>query len=586
MTARKRPSSSFSPIARPDEIDQQVNFRRHDRGLPTRDPSPRVRPLPAVVLFSLMLACFIALSACEGCRGPTAPQTSSANEAPAARLYLVSDLAGALEPCGCVKDQLGGMEHFGALVASEKKTAATYATLSAGPLFFMDMDLAPEKRSQDIAKAETIARTMKTLGLGAFAPSRNGLAAGLSTLEKLRDTSGAAMVAANANLAGATKHTVLTLGGLKVGVIGVAAPDKNEKAKGPLEGVTSTPAIPAVKDSVLALKNEGAQAIIVLAAVGRGEAKRIADENPELLAILVGSTGANGDENTKPAPPEQVGNVLIVETANHLQTVGVLDLHPHDIGAQKGLVKFADGTGIERIRKRDELNGRIDELRKKIATWDTDKSVDPKDVAARKADVAKLEGERDALDKSPAPSTGSFYRFSMKEIRDELGADPAVQTQMASFYKRVNDDNKAAFKDKKPAPVAKGEASYVGVDMCANCHEAPKRVWDATGHARAYATLQKQFKEANLDCVACHVTGYERPGGSTVTHVSDLENVQCEVCHGPGSLHAAKPKQVKIPVAKPAPEMCLQCHHPPHVHSFDAHAKMAGILGPGHGKPL
>src|SRR6476469_9040521 len=117
-------------------------------------------------LLVLMLACFVAVSACEGGRGPTTPQQTSSN--PAARLYLVSDLAGALEPCGCVKDQLGGMEHFGALVASEQKTATPYATLSAGPLFFMDMDLSPEKRSQDIAKAETIATTLKTLKLGAF----------------------------------------------------------------------------------------------------------------------------------------------------------------------------------------------------------------------------------------------------------------------------------------------------------------------------------------------------------------------------------------------------------------------------------
>ncbi len=536
-----------------------------------------------------MLTCFIAVSACEGCRGstgPSAPQNGSASEPPTARLYLVSDLAGALEPCGCVKDQLGGMEHFGALVTAEKKIAPAYATLSAGPLFFMDMELTPEKKSQDIAKAETIAASMKTLGLGAFAPSRNGFAAGAAELARLRDASGAAMVAANLQGGGAKKHTIIEVGGTKIGVIGVAAPDKNEVAKtDTLGGVSSGPAIPAVKESVAALKNEGARAIIVLAAVGRGEAKRIADDNPELLAILVGSTGATGDENTKPSAPEQVGGVLIVETANHLQTVGVLDLHVRD-DARPGLVKFADGTGLERMRRRDELNGRIDELRKKIATWETDKSVDPKDVAARKADVAKLETERDALDKAPAPSAGSFYRFSMKEIRDRLGEDQAVKAQMASFYKKVNDDNKAAFKDKKPPPVGKSEASYVGVDMCANCHEEPKKVWDATGHARAYATLEKQFKEANLDCVACHVTGYEKPGGSTVTHVADLTGVQCEVCHGPGSLHAAKPKQVKIPVAKPGPETCLECHHPPHVHTFDPNAKMADILGPGHGRPL
>ncbi|HVJ89615.1 MAG TPA: cytochrome c family protein, partial [Labilithrix sp.] len=323
-----------------------------------------------------------------------------------------------------------------------------------------------------------------------------------------------------------------------------------------------------------------------LAAVGRGEAKRIADDNPDLLAIVVGTTGASGDSNTDAAPPEQIGDVLVVEAANHLQTVGVLDLHVRGDLPKQGLVKFADGTGIERMRRREELTRRIDELRKRIATWETDKTVSPKDVADRKADVTKLEAERDALDRAPAPATGSFYRYAMREIRDHLGADETVKTQMNAFYKQVNDANKIAFKDKEPVPAPKGQPSYAGVDVCTNCHEAPRKVWDGTGHAHAYATLEKQFKEANLDCVGCHVTGYDKPGGSTVTHVAALKNVQCETCHGPSSLHAATPDTVKPPITHPSPELCIDCHHPPHVHTFDAKAKMNDILGPGHGRPL
>jgi hypothetical protein len=149
----------------------------------------------------------------------------------------------------------------------------------------------------------------------------------------------------------------------------------------------------------------------------------------------------------------------------------------------------------------------------------------------------------------------------------------------------VNDTNKRDLASRVPKPAAKGEPSYVGIEMCTSCHDEPRKVWDATRHAHAYETLSKQFKEYNLDCVSCHVTGYDRPGGSTVTHVDNLKDVQCEVCHGPGSLHMAKPEKVKMPVPKPEADTCLACHHPPHVHVFDAKAKMAEILGPGHGKP-
>ena len=85
--------------------------------------------------------------------------------------------------------------------------------------------------------------------------------------------------------------------------------------------------------------------------------------------------------------------------------------------------------------------------------------------------------------------------------------------------------------------------------------------------------------------MSCHVTGYDKPGGSTVTHVEKLQNVQCEDCHGPGSLHARDPGKKDLIVAKPKADMCLSCHHPPHVDGFDAKAKMRLILGPGHGAP-
>jgi 2',3'-cyclic-nucleotide 2'-phosphodiesterase (5'-nucleotidase family) len=548
----------------------------------------RVQRFLPFLAFAALFVALAAFCACEGCRSPGGPDGSApksgADAVPAARLYMISDLAGALEPCGCVKDQLGGMDHFGALVSGEKDKTKASGVLSSGPLFFMDMELAADRRAQEIAKADTIAASLKALGLLGFTPGRNDWAGGPETLKKLTDETAAPLIAANLDtkVVPNVKWARKKIGAIELGVIGVAAPDK---AKLPLEGVTSSAAADAVKVGVAALKQDGVQAIVVLAAVGRGEAKRIADVNPDLLAIVVGSTGGGGDANTQAPPAERIGDVLVIETGNHLQTVAVVDLYPREGATGQGLVKFADGTGIERTRKREELSGRIDELRIRVATWETDKSVDKKDIDARKADLAKLEAERDALDRAPPPSTGSYYRYAMREIREKLGGDDAIKAQMGAYYKKVNEANKIEFADRKPKPPAKGEPGYVGIDMCATCHEEPKKVWDKTSHATAYGTLSKQFKEYNLDCVSCHVTGYDRPGGSTVTHVDDLKDVQCEVCHGPGSLHAAKPEKVKIPVAKPTTDVCLSCHHPPHVHTFDAKAKMAEILGPGHGKP-
>jgi Cytochrome c554 and c-prime len=532
-------------------------------------------PLPRILFRPLVFAWALAMAggaaSCSGCHTASTAKGPLVAGPPTVRLYFVSDLAGAIEPCGCSKDQLGGLDHAGAWIAQERAKAPASALVTAGPLFFMDPTLKPEKVSQDTQKAETLAAVLKQLDFAAFAPAKNEWAAGLDELGKLKDVSGAAMLFGNAQVPGAVPFVVREIGGVKVAFLGVASPD--------VPGVDAKSPADAIKAAAQAAKSQGAKILVALASVGRGEAKRIADAVPELTAILVGSTGGAGDANTQAPPPERVGTVLIAETGNHLQTVAVLDLYVKD-----GSGTFADATGLELGRKREELQGRIDDLHVKIANWDKDAKVSKTDVDARRADLAKLEADKAELDVAKPPETGSYFRYTVKEIRDTLGKDPKLEEQLLAYYKRVNEANKIAFADRKPRPHDGKGPVYIGVDACSSCHEEPKDVWDKTKHASAYATLTKGFKEFNLDCVSCHVTGYDMPGGSTVTHVDRLKDVQCEQCHGPGSRHAMAPEKVQIPVPKPKPDMCLSCHHSPHVEGFDAKAKMDAILGPGHGK--
>ena len=518
------------------------------------------------------------LAACEGCRSSSATPAASNPPAqaadagpPTARLYLVSDLAGALEPCGCTKDQLGGLDHFGAWVKHEEPRAPAAVVASAGPLFFMDDAPAGDRADQDRIKADTIARVMRGLGFASFAPGDNDWIDGAASFDKRAKASGGTPILADA------KVVLRDVGPLKIGFVGYGQPAPGEP-KPPVEDV--------VRRGFEEAKKQGAEAVIALAAVGRGEAKRIADAVPDLTAIVVGSPKSRGDSNTTAPQGEQVGSVLIVQGANHLQSVAVLDLYVRESLEPGHLVKFADATGLELSRKRAELAERIDDLHTKIAAWERDPSVAPGDVAARRRELADLEAQREALDARPPPAKGSFFRYAIKEMRQSLGEDPAVQADLLAYYKSVDDHNRVAFADRVPRPAGPGEASYVGIDVCTKCHAAPRAVWNDTPHSRAYATIADQFKEFNLECVSCHVTGYEQPGGSTVTHVEKLQNVQCEVCHGPGSKHVANPSDKAAIVAAPSPSLCLGCHHPPHVEGFDPGAKLKEILGPGHGMSL
>jgi len=70
---------------------------------------------------------------------------------------------------------------------------------------------------------------------------------------------------------------------------------------------------------------------------------------------------------------------------------------------------------------------------------------------------------------------------------------------------------------------------YVGEKKCKMCHKDEHKSWLETKHAKAFDVLKPEDKKKD-SCVVCHVTGFG---------VADtlFEGVQCEACHGPGSLY-------------------------------------------------
>jgi hypothetical protein len=540
------------------------------------------RTIPWTALAFSLLAAF-GVAACQGCHGATPPTTSPAaggGGKPTVRLYVMSTVAGALEPCGCSKDQLGGVDHVAAYLASQAAAVPDRVVVGAGPMLFLDPKVRSGDSAQDTWKAGALAGAFKEIGLTAWAPGVNDWAAGAAELTKDRDASGAALLAGN--MTGFEGVMVREVGGVKLGIVGVS--DPRDKLGAYPEGVAKpSPAAEAMAKGIAEAKAQGAAVLVGLAALPRGEALRIADKLPELHVLVVGKPLEAGEANDAPKAPVLVGSTLVVETANHLQTVGVVDLFVRSGG--KGPIVFADAGGVARAEELLGLSSRIRELEARINSWERDHTVSGADLAARRADLEKLRAEKAAKEAVSPEVKGSFFRYTSVEVRDRLGRDPAVAAQMSGYYKRVNEHNKVAFADRVAPPPEPGQARYVGVDACTDCHDDARKVWDKTPHSGAYPTLQKDFKEYNLDCVSCHVTGYDKPGGSTVTHNEKLRNVQCETCHGPGSLHAQDPSKKGLIVASPKTDLCLGCHHPPHVEAFDAKEKVKLILGPGHGQP-
>ena len=123
------------------------------------------------------------------------------------------------------------------------------------------------------------------------------------------------------------------------------------------------------------------------------------------------------------------------------------------------------------------------------------------------------------------------------------------------------------------SPVYAENPSYVGVKKCKGCHSGPKNgsvyeKWKKDIHAKAFETLKKKGEEKNPRCLSCHVTGFN-DGGYKIgaSDASDFEGVQCEACHGKGSMYKKSSNMTRVDLCIengmiiPRESLCIKCHN-------------------------
>jgi hypothetical protein len=82
------------------------------------------------------------------------------------------------------------------------------------------------------------------------------------------------------------------------------------------------------------------------------------------------------------------------------------------------------------------------------------------------------------------------------------------------------------------SPSALGAPDPIGARRCGTCHVKEYEDWKASPHAQALARLSEP-KQRDPVCRSCHTTA---PAATD----PELAGVQCESCHGLGSLYAPR----------------------------------------------
>jgi hypothetical protein len=346
-------------------------------------------------------------------------------------------------------------------------------------------------------------------------------------------------------------------------------------------GVPAGGSVAAARAEVAKLA--GAQVIVGLFAMPRPEARNLLKQ---LDGVWFGVVGAEVGEGM--AEPEPVGGAFLISPADQGRRAARVELHVKN-GKPAALLFGGEAekkTQLERAQKR------IDTLKAQLADWRKDATADAAFVKAREAELAGLEGERARLDASrPSPPPGSWFSYALVPIRRTLPRDAKVAAQLKQLDKQIGQVNFAASQHTPPPSPEPGQPRYVGVSACGKCHQPAVEFWKTTVHARAWKTLVDADKQYNYDCIGCHVTGFGRAGGSNLgsAEKQGLVNVQCEVCHGPGSKHVEEAglDEPKTLTLKPAERFCADnCHTPEHSDTFQLAPYLRDVTGKGHGEKL
>ncbi|MCK6544712.1 hypothetical protein L6R52_02510 [Myxococcota bacterium] len=554
-----------------------------------RSPAiPRALPASLLALLGLLApACKPSSTADAGVATSDAPRATGPTKS--ITILATADVSADTEPCGCKVRQLGGIARRAKVVADRERDApGRTLVVDGGDLFFKTPMLSPRDVPQAKEGARFLAESLRLMDTPAMAVGERDLALGLDTLRALSRASGTTMLAANLVFAktGTAAFDVFRIverDGVKIGLVGAAyelepeAPAYHVYAS---SGLKLVPTEAAVADAAKAARAAGAELVVALLHLGNARARDVLGKlEPGLVDVAIAAHDRHAS-----ASPEPVGSTMIGFAGERGKWLLALD-----VGVTPGARGVVDLGAVESAKRT------IAELDERITTYERadagveDPALGAKVAADRRATVERLKKRRAAMEVDLARvslDAKHTIRGELVDLGVELPEAPGMRAAFDAYKDRLRAVNAAT--GIKSGPEVHGTLTYAGNRACRSCHEDALAHWKTTGHAKAWATMERTRQTGNLDCIGCHTTGFDRPGGpSGLAGLEPFHDVGCESCHGPSSAHVAKP-DVKTPYDLSAVgQVCAECHRAQADQKpFVLEERLPKILGPGHGMPM
>ena len=513
-------------------------------------------------------------------------------------IAYTASVQGYVTPCGCTADPLGGVARLSALL-DELRAAYDERVLflDAGDLLFEKMDdNLPADSCQAEARIDLLLSTYARKGLVATVRGPlddvRGAAFRDERLAKY-DILTLGVPDAGRPLVANAKHKpgiVRDLNGIKVGITGVTVTEN--------EGKVDAQRV-ALAAEAKRLREAGAAVVILLAQTTRPMARKLSADLSGIDVVILGRRPGE-----QPSAPERLGEggPLLVAAGMQAQHLGMLEfvLDNHRAGQALQL----DDRVAAAERRARLLDVRIEQYAEQIrelAPGPRKQFLEKRVEKAKNERAAVLAGAQHA-----PPPQGAYVRVQALPLPRGSAEESRAAQELAAYEKRIPTlvaSCEAEIVCEEPAPDA---PVYVGAASCRGCHTKAYDFWSAQkvesegkdkegkmvkrtlSHASAWQTLVDEKKDKDRTCIGCHSVGFKIPGGyCRSSDVGDFKGVQCESCHGPGSLHVQSGGASEH-ISKVVQETtCRGCHQVPHIpttESFVYEDKLKWILGPGHGE--
>ncbi len=475
-------------------------------------------------------------------------------------LVLSGEMYGYLQPCGCVRPQIGGLERRYELLNLLRGRGWKVSAADLG-------DLAPKQHNaQAEIRYDTALQTLQKLdyaaiGLGlteltlplekAFGytqncPSMAVLAANLNDKDArfpgmfrswiihepgaaqvrfaLLSTLGGCLVEGGIPLCAAAAAMIDP--GPRVAYIGVIADSVAQKAKVSDPTLSFSPVDEVLPKALEEVKDRQPDVLVLLCQGTQEEGHDLAKRYPDFHVIV-----ALADADRAPSLAKKVGDTLVLNLGHKGKSVGLVAVS----------------------RDPDSLQRRLD---------------------YEMVDVTDF--------------------FELPD--DETNPARELMRDYVLRIAKTNKDGKSFLTDwprtKHELQVDFPEARYVGATACKECHKKAYAIWSGSRHSHAYENLEKYGRpivekpqlegpplrigrQFDPECVRCHTTGFNHPTGFVTEKLTPhLFGNQCENCHGPASLHVEKPNDLEYRAAirlnlKKAETTCLRCHDDENDPHFD-----------------